>query len=106
MYCPEQANKGMGLVLVRCVSLRSPTLRRAQSLHHPIQHLCSRLLLQCYGMVSVGITAAVVSADIANLSAMEILALTTDLRGVCYRNADIYYGSPVSSEILVELRRF
>ena len=55
---------------------------------------------------NVGITAAVASADIVNLSASEMLALTTDLRGVCHRNTDIYYGSPRTPEILVELRRF
>src|SRR5271155_1013182 len=49
----------------------------------------------------VGITAAIVSADIANLSASEMLALTTDLRGVCYGNTNIYYGSPRTPEILV-----
>ena len=40
------------------------------------------------------------SADIVNLSASEMLALTTDLRGVCYGNTDIYYGSPRTPEIL------
>ena len=55
---------------------------------------------------AVGITAAVVSADIVNLSTSEMLALTTDLRGVCYGNTDIYYGSPRTPEILAELRRF
>src|SRR5277367_4529484 len=60
----------------------------------------SRLIGADGSIMCVGITAAVVSADIVNLSATEILALTTDLRGVCYGNTDIYYGSPRTPEIL------